>query len=67
MDEKDLAKLAKLRGISVQALLEIDRNVRACGLYHSEAEIARVTDNTIKENIFNIRRSDYGRNKNTRD
>lgn len=67
MDEKDLAKLAKLRGISVQALLEIDRNVRACGLYHSEDEIARVTDSTIKENIFNIRRSDYGRNKNHRD
>ena len=67
MDEKDLAKLAKLRGISVQALLEIDRNVRACGLYRSEDEIARVTDSTIKENIFNIRRSDYGRNKNYRD
>lgn len=67
MDEKDFAKLAKLRGISIQALLEIDRNVRACGLYKSEAEIARVTGNTIKENIFNIRRSDYGRNKNHRD
>lgn len=67
MDKKELAKLAKLRGISVQALLEIDRNVRTCGLYQSEEEIVRVTDNTIKENIFNIRRSDYGRNKNHRD
>ena len=55
----DLEKLAKLRGISVQALLEIDRNVRACGLYHTEADIARITDSTIQENIVSIRRYDY--------
>lgn len=58
--ETDEEKLARLRGITLSDIRGIDRNVRACGLYQTEEEIARVVEATVKENLDSIRRYSNG-------